>query len=171
MSDGGVSDDAFLAWALDASRPLTMFGCVPPPNSTPMAVRDRAVQTAAATIARLPVDAYVPSSDCFDFWIEPKPATTIALTASPRRSFVVYDVQDEQGRDGTARPFPFTPAHDHRAFCADLGAALRAQHARRDVASLLYSAACDTPPEALQAWLHGAAAGASSARWSLTRRV
>src|SRR5437868_5543932 len=44
------------------------------------------------------------------------------VTALPVDGFVVYDLQDESGRTGVPRPFPFVPTVDARGYALRLRA-------------------------------------------------
>jgi hypothetical protein len=75
-------------------------------------------------------------------------------------SFVVYDVQNEAGRDGSERPFPYTPAHDNRAYCRDVRDALKEKHASPTPSTspsvpvpILYRAVCARPKADVVTWL------------------
>jgi hypothetical protein len=73
-------------------------------------------------------------------------------------SFVVYDVQNEAGRDGSERPFPYTPAHDNRAYCRDVRNAIYNQNTTDGTNNsapvpILYRAVCARPRADVLTWL------------------
>ena len=97
MSATVTASDAFSQRCLVESEPVSIFGIVPPPETVSIEKRDAMVESVGRALAALPLDA-----------------------------FVVYDVQNEAGRDGSERPFPYTPSHDNRLFCRDVRDALHA---------------------------------------------
>jgi hypothetical protein len=126
MSDVDLSDE-FSLKCLQETVPVCVFGVVPPPETVPMEKRNQLVDSVGAALARLALDA-----------------------------FVVYDVQNEAGRDGSERPFPYTPAHDNRAFCADVRDAIRRAASASGAAvptPILYRAMCARPKADVPAWL------------------
>ena len=68
------------------------------------------------------------------------------LRGLPAHGVVVYDIQDESGRTGTPRPFPFTGTMDPRAYSALL-------RERTGLAPITYKALGQIDEAAWQAWL------------------
>lgn len=72
----------------DPSKPICLFGTVPPRLKTPWNKVRTIAQNLSTLIANMGVDA-----------------------------IAIYDIQDEPGRDEQkCRPFPFQPCHDPRAY-------------------------------------------------------
>jgi hypothetical protein len=61
---------------------------------------------------------------------------------------VVYDIQDEPGRDGQERPFPFLPTVDPEVYARDALAALA-------IPKIVYRCVGAHPREAFSSWLEG----------------
>jgi len=77
----------------DPLRGVCLFGTVPPPKKLSEDVVKQAVRDIAQTAIRIQCDG-----------------------------LIVYDIQDEPGRDpsGSERPFPFSPTHEPRQFAKEL---------------------------------------------------
>lgn len=131
-----TATDAFSQRCLVETEPVAIFGIVPPPETVSIEKRDAMVESVGRALAALPLDA-----------------------------FVVYDVQNEAGRDGSERPFPYTPAHDNRAFCRDVRDTLHRTISGSDNSNsggdavgrlpvpILYRAMCARPKAGVDAWL------------------
>jgi hypothetical protein len=76
---------------LDPAERVLLYGTTPPRLGTPEAQIEAAADRLAARIAPLPLDGVV-----------------------------VYDIQDEAGRTGQARPFPFVGTEDPRSYARRL---------------------------------------------------
>ena len=61
---------------------------------------------------------------------------------------VVYDIQDEPGRDGAARPFPFLPTLDPEVYAHETLAELT-------IPKIVYRSVGAQPPAAFSSWIDG----------------
>ena len=102
---------------LDASQRVLLYGTTPPRAGTPPDQIDAAADKLAARLAGLPLDGVV-----------------------------VYDIQDETGRTGSPRPFPYLGTVDPRRY----GALLRK---RLDVPPITYKALGTMDEAQWRAWL------------------
>jgi len=75
----------------DPSRPVSLFGAVPPPEKLGEEVALKAADGLAKTFLDLAPDAVI-----------------------------VYDIQDEKSRSGSERPFPFSRTYEPRKFAKEL---------------------------------------------------
>jgi hypothetical protein len=98
---------------LDPAAPVLLYGTTPPRAGSDEAVTRSAAEKLAARLAPLPVDGVV-----------------------------VYDIQDETGRAGTARPFPFTGTIDPREYAQLLS-----------LPTIVYKALGSMDEAAWRAWL------------------
>lgn len=53
------AEDAFSQRCLDATKPVCIFGIVPPPETVTMEARDKLVKSTANALHELNLDAYV----------------------------------------------------------------------------------------------------------------
>ena len=106
---------------LDAAQPVLLYGTTPPRLSTGAQEIEAAAGKLAARLAGLPLDG-----------------------------LVVYDIQDETGRSGAPRPFPFSGTVDPRQYAA----ILERQLGRPAIA---YKALGEADEAQWQAWLFEAA--------------
>ena len=102
---------------LDPARPVLLYGTTPPrAGATPEAVQ-AAAEKLAARLAPLPLDGVV-----------------------------VYDIQDETGRNAAARPFPFMGTLDPRSYAVEIAS-------RTGRPTIVYKALGDLDEPAWLAWL------------------
>ena len=106
---------------LDAAQPVLLYGTTPPRLGTGAQEIEAAAGKLAARLAGLPLDG-----------------------------LVVYDIQDETGRTGAPRPFPFSSTVDPRQYAA----ILERQLGRPAIA---YKALGEADEAQWQAWLFEAA--------------
>jgi hypothetical protein len=106
---------------LDAAQPVLLYGTTPPRLGTGAQEIEAAAGKLAARLAGLPLDG-----------------------------LVVYDIQDETGRSGAPRPFPFSGTVDPRQYAA----ILERQLGRPAIA---YKALGEADEAQWQAWLFEAA--------------
>lgn len=106
---------------LDAAQPVLLYGTTPPRLGTGAQEIEAAAGKLAARLAGLPLDG-----------------------------LVVYDIQDETGRSGAPRPFPFSSTVDPRQYAA----ILERQLGRPAIA---YKALGEADEAQWQAWLSEAA--------------
>ena len=106
---------------LDAAQPVLLYGTTPPRLGTDAQEIEAAAGKLAARLAGLPLDG-----------------------------LVVYDIQDETGRSGAPRPFPFSGTVDPRQYAA----ILERQLGRPAIA---YKALGEADEAQWQAWLFEAA--------------
>jgi len=101
----------------DGDAPVFLYGTTPPRSGAPREQIESAVEKLAARLSGLPVDGVV-----------------------------VYDIQDETGRTGQPRPFPFTATMDPREYSVLL-------RARTWLTPITYKALGNLDERAWQSWL------------------
>jgi 5,10-methylenetetrahydrofolate reductase len=106
---------------LDPASAVLLYGTTPPRAGTLESAVHHAADKLAARLAPLPIDGVV-----------------------------VYDIQDETGRSGAARPFPFTGTVDQRSYASLLAA-------RTGRPAITYKCVGNLDEAGWQAWLDAAA--------------
>jgi hypothetical protein len=102
---------------LDPKQPILLYGTTPPRTGTPPEQAAGTIDKLASRLNGLPVDGVV-----------------------------VYDIQDESGRTGLARPFPFIGTMDPREYSTLL-------RERTGLSAITYKALGNLDERAWQAWL------------------